>query len=86
MVCSIPPVFVFVLLSAFVNCLAQPECLGLDGFFTVVMMLPALAHSIFKCLSGFAMHTQAWCPDNVMGKYAACVDLNVLELLGFSLF
>ena len=37
--------------------------------FTVVVMLPALAHCLLKALSGFAMHTQAWCPDNVHAQW-----------------
>ena len=40
--------------------------LELAGFFTVVMMMHALEHGPFKSLSGFAMHTQAWCPNTVL--------------------
>ena len=63
--------------------LVQLECIGVAGFFTVVMMLPALAHSIFKCLSGFVMNAQAWCPNNV-GKYAHIMKV-VDILLGMSI-
>ena len=33
------------------------------------MMRPALSHCLLKALSGFPMHTQAWCPDNVHARW-----------------
>jgi hypothetical protein len=35
------------------------------GFLAVVMTRPALEHRIFKELSGFVMHTEAWFSNNV---------------------
>ena len=37
--------------------------------FTVMTVLLALAHGLLKALSGFAMHTQAWCPDDVHARW-----------------
>ena len=39
--------------------------LELAGIVTVVVMMTALKHGLFKALSGFAMHTQAWCPKHM---------------------
>jgi hypothetical protein len=43
-------VFVFVLLSTFVHCLAQPERLGVAWIVSVIIMKPALEHHLFKAL------------------------------------
>ena len=48
-------------------CIAWLNLNGLEsgGTVTAVITRPALEHCVFEDISGFAMNTQAWCPNNL---------------------
>ena len=58
------PVFVFMLVSAFVQHLVRLEWPGFAFFFADIMMVHAREHHFVKALPDCHYEHPAWCPEN----------------------